>query len=262
MRLALPWAFSALSLSLVQWEAHVGNWASRRVAWATGFQITGPLRAFLDDRGRRADAWYGVLCRAEPMTPAHPWYDPVTLRGRAVVLRAHSENDIPRMTEAASDERTQFWLSDLPHPYTEDDARDHLLRLRTDAADGRRLTWAVADPNDNRMIGEVGLSIQDGAGYQNELGYWSHPDARGRGTMTEAARIAVRHALLPVEDGGLGLKRLSLRAAESNTASRWVATQAGFTQVGIDRCVNPLPDGTMRNDIRYDLLPSELPAVR
>lgn len=262
MKLALPWAFSALNLNVVQWEAHVGNWPSRRVAWATGFRISATLPAFLDDRGRRADAWYGVLRRGDPMNPAHPWYDPVILQGRSVVLRGHTEDDIPRMTQAASDQRTQYWLSHLPSPYTEDDARDHLLSLQADAASGRRLTWAVADPDDDRLIGELGMFMHDGSGYQNEVGYWAHPDERGRGAMTEATRIAVRHALLPAEEGGLGFARIVLRADEHNAASRHVAQQSGFTQVGRDRGVNRMPDGTISDDIRYDLLSAELPAVR
>ncbi len=262
MKLLLPWAFSTLELKVVQWEAQAGNWASRRVAWATGFEISDTLPAFLDHRGRRTDAWYGVLRRGDPMIPAHPWYEPVTLSGRSVVLRAHTEDDIPRMTQAASDPRTQFWLSNLPRTYTEDDARDHLFRLRTDAAGGHRVAWAIADPHDDRLIGEMGIAVHDPSGFHNEVGYWAHPDARGRGVTTEATQLVARHALIPAEDGGLGFQRLFLRAAEDNTASRWVAEQSGFTEVGVDRCVDLLPDGSVRNEIRYDLLASELPAVR
>jgi RimJ/RimL family protein N-acetyltransferase len=262
MRLALPWAFSTLNLSVIQWEAHVGNWASRRAAWACGFQVEGALTAFVDARGTRADAWYGVLRRDDPMTPAHPWHDPVTVRGQSVVLRAHSDQDVARMVEAAADERTQHWLADLPHPYTIDAAAAHLLRIRSDAAAGRRLGWALADPDSDVLIGEIGIFMHEKTGLQNEMGYWMHPDARGRGVMTEATRMAARHALLPAEEGGLGMGRVFIRTGEFNHASRHVAVQAGFTQVGVDRHATPLRDGTIGNDIRYDLLASELPVTR
>jgi RimJ/RimL family protein N-acetyltransferase len=262
LRLSMSWAFAELGLDLIQWQAHVGNWASRRAAWAAGFRIDGQLPAFLEVRGTRIDAWYSVLRRDEPMTPPHPWFEAVTLHGSGVVLRAHTEDDVPRMTEAASDPVTQHWLTHLPTPYTEDDARAHLMQLRSEAAAGRRVTWVVADPGDGRMLGEIGVFMRDSSGFENEVGYWTHPDARGAGVMTQAARLVVRHALLPAQDGGLGFQRVFLRAAEGNLASRAVAERAGFRQVGVDRASNRLADGTLIDGIRYDLLPHELPAVR
>jgi RimJ/RimL family protein N-acetyltransferase len=262
LRLSLAWAFAALGVDLVQWEAHVGNWASRRAAWATGFRIDGELQSFLEVRGARINAWYGVLRRDDPMRPAHPWLDAVQLHGSGIVLRAHTEDDLPRMTEAASDPLTQHWLTQLPAPYTLDDARRHLLMLRSEAAAGRRVTWAVADPHDGRMLGEIGVFMRDDSGSQNEVGYWTHPDARGRGLMSQAARMVARHALLPAEEGGLGFARVFLRASEGNLASRKIAENAGFRQVGVDRAADVLGDGTIADSIRYDLLPSELPAVR
>jgi len=66
-----------------------------------------------------------------------------------------------------------------------------------------------------------------------ELGYWVHPGARGRGVATEAARLIVRHTLIPVDDGGLGLRRLTLRAAAQNVASQRVAERAGLRPAGV-----------------------------
>ena len=94
-----------------------------------------------------------------------------------------------------------------------------------------------------------------------EIGYWAHPDARGRGVMTEAARMAVRHAVIPVADGGLGLSRVTLRAATGNTASRAVAEGAGMTHVGVARQAERLRDGTLTDFELYDVLAHEVPAA-
>jgi RimJ/RimL family protein N-acetyltransferase len=93
-----------------------------------------------------------------------------------------------------------------------------------------------------------------------EIGYWMHPDARGRGVMTEAVRLVVRHAFTPSHAGGLGLRRLSLYAAAGNTASRHVATEAGFTFVGTLRGAEPIGDASYDDLLAYDLLAEEAAA--
>jgi len=77
--------------------------------------------------------------------------------------------------------------------------------------------------------------------------------------MSEAVRLAVRHAFIPPEDGGLGRRRLQLIAADGNAASQHVARANGFVQVGRDRRAEPLGDGTFADLVRYDLLVDEWP---
>lgn len=66
---ALDWAFAERSLSGLQWQAHVGNEASRRVALACGFRIEGTVRGLLVQRGRRVDAWIGTLLTGDRRNP-------------------------------------------------------------------------------------------------------------------------------------------------------------------------------------------------
>jgi RimJ/RimL family protein N-acetyltransferase len=262
LRLAIPWGFSEGRIDVLHWRAQVGNWPSRRVAWALGFRIDGAVPALLEHRGKRVDGWIAALRRGDRLEPAHPWLDPGRILGREVNLREHREQDIPRMVESIRDERTRYWLSKVPDNYTSENAREHLQRIRSDQAGGAAVHWAVADPADDRMLGEMAIFIRDPQDRQGEVGYWTHPDARGQGRATEAVRLAVRHALLPAEDGGLGLVRVLLRAAAGNIGSQRVAIKAGFTRTGIDRRADRLRDGTMVDDLRFDLLADELPAVR
>jgi RimJ/RimL family protein N-acetyltransferase len=67
-------------------------------------------------------------------------------------------------------------------------------------------------------------------------------------------RLAVRHAFIARDDGGLGRARLRLNAAEGNSASRHCALANGFVQVGRDRRAQPLGDGTFVDLVRFDLL--------
>ncbi|MGH3425674.1 MAG: GNAT family N-acetyltransferase, partial [Nocardioidaceae bacterium] len=81
---------------------------------------------------------------------------------------------------------------------------------------------------------------------------------RGRGMATEAVTMLVRHAMIPTEDGGLGLRRLVLGAATANGASRRVAQKAGFRQTGTARAAERLGDGSFVDLARYDLLAGEV----
>jgi RimJ/RimL family protein N-acetyltransferase len=116
----------------------------------------------------------------------------------------------------------------------------------------------VADLADDRCVGSVDVFGLERHGAEAEIGYWTHPAERGRGVIGEAVGLAVRHAVIPVADGGLGQRRLSLRHGAGNAASRRVAVRAGFREVGVERAVDPAPDGGYDDLVRYDLLASEV----
>jgi RimJ/RimL family protein N-acetyltransferase len=258
LQLLLPWGFDA-GLDVVHWSAVAGNWPSRRVAWTVGFRVEGLVRGLLELREERVDAWIGSLRREDPLRPAHLWADPPVLDGDGVRLRPHRPDDVHRMVEACSDPQTRHWLAQLPLPYTVQDAKAHLEQMAEDGAAGRALSWAVADPADDGLVGEIAMF---GLGRSRprtcEIGYWTHPRARGRRLTTAAVRLAARHVLVPQEDGGLGLDRVLLRVAEGNTASRRVALRAGFRPTGRDRKAELLRDGTVCDLLRFDLLPEDL----
>ncbi len=258
LRLLLPWAFEALRLEVVHWEAVAGNWPSRRAAWRVGFRVEGTVRGWLAQRGVRYDAWVGSLRRGDLLEPAHPWLEVPRVEGTLVRLRPYRDADLPRAVEACSDPVTRHWLAQLPSPYTREDALARLEQMAEDAAEGRSLCWAVAAAGDDRAVGEIALFGLGHPGRSCEVGYWTHPGERGRGFATEAVRLAARHALLPADVGGLGRARLVLRAAEGNTASRRVAERVGLRATGVDRGAELLGDGTTADLVRFDLLAGEL----
>jgi RimJ/RimL family protein N-acetyltransferase len=254
----IEWAFDALDAEILLWSAVAGNWPSRRVAWSTGFRVEGTVRGMIEQRGIRLDAWVASLRQGDPLTPAHPWFDPPRLAGRGVRLRPHRSEDVSAMTQACNDPGTQFWLAQLPRPYTREDSRAHLEEVAEEQAAGRAMFWALADPVTDGLLGEIGMwGMARGEARSAELGYWTHPSARGRRLTTEGVRLAARFALLPRAQGGLGLARLVIRVAEGNTASQRVALGAGFLPAGRDRRAELLRDGTVQDLLRYDALPGE-----
>lgn len=89
------------------------------------------------------------------------------------------------------------------------------------------------------------------------MGYWALPQARGRGAVTEGVRLAVRHAFLPSEEGGLGRHRTVLIAADGNAASQAVAERIGFSRNGIEHQAETLGDGSTVDLVRFELLESD-----
>ena len=185
--------------------------------------------------------------------------EPVTLEGNGIRLRKWRHTDAQRVVEACSDERTQHWLAhSLPSPYTLEHAHSFIAGLSEEANRGKTLSWCVADAESDVCVGSVAImDLHHAMGTSGEIGFWTHPDARGRGVMSQAVRLAVRHAFIPREDGGLGRRRLQLIAADGNSASEHTARVNGFVEVGRDRQAERLDDGTFADLVRFDLLVDE-----
>ncbi len=256
VRLATRWAFDIAGLPVMHWECHAGNLDSWRVAWACGFSFEGTASAYSPQRGELRDAWLGILRAGDEQRPQTRWLETPTLEGERVRLRPYTDVDLPRMVEACRDPRTRHWLPTLPDPYTLESARAFVGRCRLDASLGKRVGWAVADRDSDLFVADIGIfdlsrEMCPGSG---EIGYLTHPSARGRGVMTEAVRLAREHAFAPAEEGGLGCHRLQLGASWGNAASRHVAERAGFRQAGHFRLDGRLGDGTYQDGAWYDLL--------
>ena len=211
------------------WRAYVGNWPSRRLAWRLGFRLEGTLRRYLLQRGERRDAWVGTLLRDDPRAPATTWLEVPVLEGAGYRLRPVRDDDAERILEGSADPESQRWLGQLPAPYTLDDARAYVEMRRELAASGKCVTWAIADPVDDRLIGTI-LWFNWTPEVECEIGYWTHPEARGRGLMTTALRQVTGHVFET-----LHVQRVTAFAAADNAASRRVIERAGFRLYGIER---------------------------
>lgn len=260
VRLLLDHAFDTLQARTVVWWAHTGNWASRRIAWRTGFAIAdGVVPGWLPQRGVLNDAWVGTLLAGDRREPRSPWLDAVPLSDGVVRLRPMLERDLDRLAETCDSPDAQRHLRFLPSPYKREHAEGLLERSREAAAQGRAVWWTVvaadAAPGDDPMLATVCLPQSDDTG--GELGYWAHPDARGRGVATRAAQLALDHAFARDADGGLGWARAWVRIHPGNDRSLDVARRLGFTPSGLMRAEGNDRDGGQADAVRLDLLAGE-----
>jgi RimJ/RimL family protein N-acetyltransferase len=262
LKLVVRYAFDGLDWKRVIWRAYVGNYASRRVAWKTGFRGLVTIPGGGRSRGVRKDEWVATIGCEDELEPKGTWWKVPVLEGGAIRLRELRASDAQRVMEACADERTQQWLTGMPSPYGLEDAKGFIASRPDQAASGEAVAWAIADAVTDELLGNISIF---GLNHRmdktvGEIGYWMHPDARGRKVMSSAVELVIGHAFRPIEDGGLGRRRLVLRCADVNTASAHVAEANGFTQVANERLADPRRDGTYDNLLTYDLLAAEHPA--
>ena len=250
LRLLLEWGFTEQGLQTVIWYANRGNWASRQLAWRLGFSFDGTLRSWLPHRGELLDGWVGILLRDDPREPRTTWLENPVVEGEGLRLRPFTEADVPRIAEGIGDDATQYWLAFMPRDPGEAEARAYLETVQERLATNHTITWAFSAAGDDRLLGVVGLYRMD---VEPEVGYWAHPEARGRGLTTRAAGLAIRHAFET-----LGLARLTAYASAPNAASRRVLEANGMRPTGVQRLAARTGDGTAVDLAGYDLLAREV----
>lgn len=113
----------------------------------------------------------------------------------------------------------------IPHPYTEQDARDFLVL----AQEWNRIWLAITLREDGRQIGGIGLIVDDPHRHA-ELGYWLGVPYWGQGYATEAGREMLRYGF---ED--LHLHRIFASHFKHNPASGRVLRKLGMRYEGCQR---------------------------
>ncbi|TWD74705.1 RimJ/RimL family protein N-acetyltransferase [Kribbella amoyensis] len=258
VRLILDFGFGTCGFHVVTWWARVGNWASRRVAWATGFHLGETIPAYAEDGGTVVDAWTGWTGPDDERRPRGAWFDVPVLEAERIRLRTWRDDELDRITTARTNQATAHFLPFIPQPFTVEDARFWLRDMAEQAAAGKRFNWCVADRATDVALGNVTLfglhpdEIGDG-----ELGYWAHPDAQGRGAITDAIKRIAEWYFATPDAGGFGGKKLLIRTAATNQAARRVAERSGFQHVGTERAAFPLLGGKLDDRVVYDLLPTD-----
>ena len=162
--------------------------------------------------------------------------EPVSLTAGRLHLRPFEPWDADEVFAACQDAEVQRWTT-VPSPYTREDARAYVEVVGPQGwADGTTASFAVLDATTARLLASTALmGVADGSA---ELGYWTAPEARGRGVTAEAVGAVCRWGF-----GALGLERVLWRAEVGNWGSRAVAESCGFTVEGTLRAGMPRRGG-------------------
>ncbi|GGO02299.1 GNAT family N-acetyltransferase [Micromonospora parathelypteridis] len=165
------------------------------------------------------------------------------VEARGVRLRPFRASDTADVVDGCADPLSQRFVSTMPAPYTETDARWWIDAGAPAAWTGGGAAYAIADPATDRLLGAVGLNYPVPGRSQAEIGYWVRPVARGRGVATAATRALSEHAF------ATGTFRLELLTEAENGGSQRVALAAGYRYEGLRRSAGQHRDGG-----RHDML--------
>ncbi|MFI6724983.1 GNAT family N-acetyltransferase [Streptomyces sp. R-74717] len=137
------------------------------------------------------------------------------------------------LTAAAADPLIARWN---PFPAADRTEAMAWLEKREGSWDrGAAATFAVLGAADGALLGAVGLSWVDRADGLAMIGYWTLPDARGRGVATRAVGAVTSWAFETAD-----ARRIEIAHATGNEASCRVAHRCGYPA-----------EGTLRDSHRY-----------
>jgi len=174
----------------------------------------------------------------------------LVLTTERLTIRPLGDSDLDAIVVAGGDPLTQQWLP-LPRPYLIEHARGFVHEIAPAAqASGRGLIRAIECAG--RLAGAIDFKATDWNNGETEIGYWTHPEFRGRGIMVEAVTAMAHYALTEA-----GLQRVVVRVAPGNRASARVAEKAGFTREGVARNAGYTHDGRV-DLVIYSLIRSDL----
>jgi RimJ/RimL family protein N-acetyltransferase len=154
---------------------------------------------------------------------------PRELRTARLLLRSIEREDVPAIVRLAGATEIAATTLQIPHPYSEEDARSFLAKANEDFRSGSSMIFAISISPGRELCGAVGLHIAD-AHKRAELGYWIGLPFWGKGYATEAASAAVAFGF-----EALHLNRIYAHHFAGNTASQRVLEKIGMRHEGRSR---------------------------
>ena len=176
--------------------------------------------------------------------------------GDGLFLRQVDEADAPALFSAVDTHRDHLrrWLPWVDASRAEADSlafiRGAASRWSERQVPTLALWWS------GRLVGMIGEEDFNPHAYSTQIGYWLAADATGRGLMTRAVVRLIDHAF-----GLQRLRRVEIRAATGNLASRAVPERLGFRLEGVLRHADWLR-GVPLDHAVYGLLEAEWPDAR
>jgi RimJ/RimL family protein N-acetyltransferase len=152
-----------------------------------------------------------------------------------LLLRAFAEADIPGLIALAGNYEVAKNTLNIPHPYTDADARHWLHLTRQGRAQGTAYAFALELRATGEFIGGIGLTLEPRFD-RAEAGYWLGQPYWGRGLATEAL-AALLH---------FGFKTLELNKIYATHHTRNLASGSVMQKNGM------VKEGELRQHVKRD----------
>ena len=171
-------------------------------------------------------------------------FDGVVMETERLRLRPYEDDDLRALVTWAGDWDVASWLTNVPHPYSDELGRASIAHVRQDHASGRPRSFAVALKDGDHLIGNAGLDGGLGGVHMDEdiaLGYWFGRPHWGRGYAREATRAVISYGF-----DVLGVAVIEATTHPDDVASQWVLLACGLIQVGEVELATPMRRGGRR----------------
>ncbi len=142
----------------------------------------------------------------------------IEIKTQRLTLKKLGVVDKERLIDLIGDLRVSETLSNVPHPYTDEDA-EYWLNSVTSSE------FKLSIFLNGILIGGIGLTPQDDDYW--ELGYWLGFEYWGKGYATEACLALLSHKKV-----NASFKRIKAKVYKGNAASSKVLEKVGFKQTG------------------------------
>jgi len=152
---------------------------------------------------------------------------PNPIQTARLTLRSYSSADVADLVRLAGAREVAATTLRIPHPYTEQDAKDFIETYAEKTVPETR--FAITLTSDSQLCGGIGLGV-DEAHQHAELGYWVGVPYWGRGYATEAACAMIQYGFET-----LGLHRIYASYIPHNVASGRVLQKIGMRREGVMR---------------------------
>ena len=150
-----------------------------------------------------------------------------SLQTARLVLRSYCLDDVADLAHLAGTREVSATTLRIPHPYSEEDARNFISSGLADRApDVPETRFAITLRISGQLCGGIGLRMES-AHQHAELGYWLGVPFWGQGYATEAARAVVNYGF-----SNLQLHRIYASHFAGNPASGHVLRKIGMKYEG------------------------------
>ncbi len=183
------------------------------------------------------------------MTDQPAYLDP-PLSNSTITLRPWTIRDLSAVEQASHDPYILATTS-VPAVYSDEAGRAWIARQERHAAARPGVVLCITDAATDQPLGLIALWLENKAHGRASFGYWVIPEARGRGTATEAVRLLGAWAF-----SALSIARLEILVKPHNVASQRVAEHAGFQREGLLRSYEEF-HGRRLDLIMHSLLATE-----
>jgi N-acetyltransferase len=174
-----------------------------------------------------------------------------TLAGRIIELQPLQQSHAAALLDAAAD--GQLWnmkLSVIPGPGSVD---KYIATALAGREAGTVMPFAIVQRDRGRVVGSTRFWKIDRANRKMEIGHtWLSESVQRSGVNTEAKYLLLTHAFEVMR-----AVRVQFTTDELNEKSRAAILRIGAKQEGIVRNERIMPDGRVRNSVRFSIVDGE-----